>query len=105
MLATKRTDARIKDKNIRQVFVKDDIFDVGKTKLDYRGIIINIYSLERLLVDLIRFKQKLPFDYYKEVIGSYRDLANKLDFFEVEMYANRFRTQNAIMDAIQLEVL
>ena len=105
VLATKRTDARIKDKNIRQVFVKDDIFDVGKAKLDYRGIIINIYSLERLLVDLIRFKQKLPFDYYKEVIGSYRDLANKLDFFEVEMYANRFRTQNAIMDAIQLEVL
>lgn len=69
-LATKRTEARIKNSTIRQVYVKDDIFDIGKTQMEYRGITVSIYSLERLLVDLIRLKQKYPFDYYKEIIES-----------------------------------
>lgn len=105
VIATKRTDSRIKDDNVRQIFVKDDIFEFGKTEMEYRGLTIPIYGLERLLVDLIRTKSKLPFDYYKEIIGSYRDLAERMDFFFVEEYASKFRTKKSIMNAIQLEVL
>lgn len=104
-LATKRTDSRIKDENVRQVFVKDDIFEIGKTKMEYRGLMISIYGQERLLVDLIRTKSKLPFDYYKEIIGSYRSRAESMDFFLIEEYASKFRTKKAIMNAIQLEIL
>ena len=104
-LATKRTDSRIKDENVRQVFVKDDIFEIGKTKMEYRGLIFSIYGQERLLVDLIRTKSKLPFDYYKEIIGSYRSRAESMDFFLIEEYASKFRTKKAIMNAIQLEIL
>ena len=59
-----------KTENARPVFVKDDIFEIGKTKMEYRGLVFSIYGQERLLVDLIRTKSKLPFDYYKEIIGS-----------------------------------
>lgn len=104
-LATKRTDSRIKDENVRQVFVKDDIFEIGKTKMEYRGLVFSIYGQERLLVDLIRTKSKLPFDYYKEIIGSYRSRAESMDFFLIEEYASKFRTKKAIMNAIQLEIL
>lgn len=104
-LATKRTDSRIKDENVRQVFVKDDIFEIGKTKMEYRGLMFSIYRQERLLVDLIRTKSKLPFDYYKEIIGSYRSRVESMDFFLIEEYASKFRTKKAIMNAIQLEIL
>lgn len=104
-LATKRTDSRIKDENVRQVFVKDDIFEIGKTKMEYRGLMFSIYGQERLLVDLIRTKYKLPFDYYKEIIGSYRSRVESMDFFLIEEYASKFRTKKAIMNAIQLEIL
>lgn len=104
-LATKRTDSRIKDENVRQVFVKDDIFEIGKTKMEYRGLMLSIYGQERLLVDLIRTKSKLPFDYYKEIIGSYRSRVESMDFFLIEEYASKFRTKKAIMNAIQLEIL
>lgn len=105
VLATKRSDSRMKSENIRQVFVKNDIFEIGKSTIEYRGVTINIYSLERLLVDIVRQKKKIPFDYYKEVIGNYREIAYKLDFFAVETYAGKFRTNKSIMNAIQLEVL
>ena len=96
---------RIKDERIRQIFVKDDIFELGKTEMDYRGMKIPIYCLERLLVDLIRTKTKMPFDYYKEIIGSYRKLAGGMDYLLIEEYASKFRTKKSIMNAIQLEVL
>lgn len=105
VLATKRSDSRIKNEKIHQVFVKDDIFDMGKSTMQYRGSTINIYSLERLLVDLIRMKKKLPFDFYKEIIGNYRDVIHKLDFYTIETYAGKFRNQRSIMNAIQLEVM
>lgn len=105
VLATKRTDTRIKDPKVQQIFVKDELFGVGKRTMDYRGTTINIYSLERLLVDLIRSRAKVSFDYYKEIIESYRRIRDRLDYFEVEEYADKFRSHKAIMDAVRLEVL
>ncbi|MCF0141398.1 MAG: hypothetical protein HUJ78_05205 [Mogibacterium sp.] len=104
-LATKRSDTRIKDPAVRQIFIKEELFDFGRTTLEYRGTTINIYCPERLLVDLIRLKSNYPFDYYKEVIREFRRLTEKMDFFIIEEYANKFRSRKAIMKAIQMEVL
>ena len=71
-LATKREDTRIKDKQVHQVYVKDDLFEIGRYSMKYQNTEICIYSRERLLVDLVRFKNRMPFDYYKEIIGNYR---------------------------------
>ncbi len=104
-LATKRTDTRIKAENIKQVFVNEDIFEVGKTKIEYQKHIIPIYSLERLLVDLIRFKSKFPFDYYKEIIHSYREAVGSLDFYLIEECASKYKMKETILKSIKLEVL
>jgi len=104
-LATRRGDTRIRDKSIKQVFTNDNLFDFGKCTLKYQNVDISIYNKERLLVDLIRLKSRLPFDYYKEIICSYRRIVNELDFFVVEDYAGMLKHGNKIMDAIQLEVM
>ena len=59
-LATRRGDTRIKDKSIRQIYVNDNLYDFGKRTMEYQNTDISIYSKERLLVDLIRFKAKFP---------------------------------------------
>lgn len=56
-------------------------------------------------MDLIRFRGRIPFDYYKDVIGSYRRIINDMDFFSMEDYAEKVKGGKKIMDAIQLEVL
>lgn len=104
-LATKRGDTRIKDKLIKQTFVKDELYEFGKCVMEYQNMNISIYSRERLLVDLVRFKNKIPFDYYKEVISNYRRSVYELDFFGIEDYAGMLKHGKKIMDAIQLEVL
>ncbi len=104
-LATKREDTRIKNGRVKQTFVNDDLYEFGKCKIEYQNTKICIYSKERLLVDLVRFKNKIPFDYYKEIIGNYRRVVEDLDFFSIEDYTGMLKYGKKIMDAIQLEVL
>lgn len=104
-LATRRGDTRIKEKQVKQIFVNDELYDFGKQTMMYQNTNIPIYNKERLLVDLIRFKSKFPFDYYKEVIGNYRRIIDQMDFFSIEDYAGMLRHGKKIMDTIQLEVM
>lgn len=104
-LATIRTDGRIKDERVKQTFQKEDIFHVGQIKMLYHNTEICIYSLERMLVELVRFKARMSFDYYKEIIRAYRKFVYNMDITKVEEYASEFKNSDKLMQIIELEVL
>ena len=103
-LATKRTDSRINNKNIKQVFVPNELFDFGKVQIEIENIKINIYDEERMLVELIRKRNILPFDYYKEVIASYRKNINKLDIYKIQEYISYYKNESSLYDTLIREV-
>lgn len=104
-LVTLRTDSRIKDKRVRQSFAKKEIFEMGKITMERNNIAIQTYSLERMLIELMRFKSRFPFDYYKEIIASYRNRVEIMDIAQVEEYADQFKNADKLMDMIQMEVM
>lgn len=103
-LATKRHSLKIKDENINQYFVSEKFFEIGKIQMEYEGIIINIYNKERMLIEMIRNQKSTPFDYYKEIMNSYRKIANKLDMWEITEYISKFKYNKLILKTIQKEV-
>ena len=104
-LATKRNDTRIKDRRVKQSFLKENVFEAGITNLEYNNTTIRIYDMERMLIELMRFKAKYPMDYYKEIILNYRKLSYEMDFGLVEEYAGMFSNGNNLMKMIETEVL
>lgn len=104
-LATKRNAAKIKDKRVKQYFVADDFFEEGIEIADCHGYDIQIYNKERMLIELVRYKSKLPFDYYKEIILNYRRLLPRLNIQKIQDYALMAPKSNKVMEIIQLEVL
>lgn len=58
-----------------------------------------------MLIELMRFKTRIPMDYYKEIINNYRKLSFELDFGIVEEYAAMFKNGARLMNMIQMEVL
>ena len=64
-VATKREAAPITDLRVKQYFVPKEILRLGETVFDYKGYLIPIYDRERMLVELVRYKPKLPYNYYK----------------------------------------
>ena len=103
-LATKRSDTRINDKNVRQIFIPNDLFEFGKTQIEIENIKINIYDEERILVELIRKKNIIPFDYYKEIISNYRKKIDKLDIYKIQEYISYYKNELSLYDTLMREV-
>ena len=103
-LATKRSDSRINDKNIKQVFIPNDLFNFGKTQIEIENIKINVYDEERMLVELIRKKNLIPFDYYKEIITNYRKKIDTLDIYKIQEYISYYKNESSLYDTLMREV-
>ena len=104
-LATDRDSTKISDTRVIQVFERCDLLMMGATLIEYKGYKINIYSKERLLIELLRHKSKIPFDYYKEVILSYREIIHDLDIRVIQDYADAIPKSAKILRLLQSEVL
>lgn len=103
-LATDIKSYIIKDVSVKQVFMKKDFLKIGLTKCKIEETEIHIYDKERLLIELIRYKTKLPYELYKEVINNYRKIRNELNFIQVYRYAQIFNSPY-IMQTIEKEVM
>ena len=102
-LATGRDAAKIKDRKVKQYFIAENFLMQGAVTADYKGYKIRLYNKERMLIELLRFKTKLPFDYYKEVLRNYRQILPQLNIQEVQDYAYEAPKSNKIMDVLQTE--
>lgn len=58
-----------------------------------------------MLIELVRYKSKLPFDYYKEIILNYRKLLPRLDIQKIQDYALMAPKSNKVLEILQMEVL
>lgn len=104
-LATDRDAAKITAPHIRQFFVPRDFFSLGVTSAVERGCEFRIYDRERMLVELLRYKSKLPFDLYKEILLNYRKIMPRLNIQKIQDYVSAAPKSNMILNALQTEVL
>lgn len=103
-LATERDAAKIKDDRVKQSFIPKEVLGLGVVIDVHIDFMVKIYSKERMLVELVRHKSKLPYDYYKEIINNYRKLIYELDIQEVEEIAMAFPRNKKIIKILQDEV-
>ena len=104
-LATDRDAAKIADPRVRQHFVPKESPMVGVIDAEERGYTFQIYDRERMLVELLRYKSKLPFDLYKEILLNYRKIMPHMDIQKIQDYALAVPKSRMILNALQMEVL
>jgi len=85
-LATKKRARKIVDKRIVQTFSVDKYFLIGEEFIYYNNIKIRIYDKERMLIELVRNKNKISYDMYKEIINNYRNIVDNLNFLKLQKY-------------------
>ena len=103
-LATPARSTAIADRRVKQYFVPDGMIDIGKTTLDVSGARVVVYDLERMLIELVRSRNKLPYDYYKEVLGNYRASTDRLYPAKLDDYLPAFPKRDALSRIIDQEV-
>lgn len=103
-LATDKNARSIENKTIKQIFTKRELLNIGLTKMKIENVEVNIYDKERMLIELIRYKTKLPYELYKDVLNNYRRIKDELNFIKLYKYAQNFNN-SYIMKTIETEVM
>ena len=103
-IATDKHAMDLRDKRICQYYIPSDILKVGVVSMTRRDAVFKIYDRERMLIELLRYKNKLPFDYYKEILRNYRRLIYELDIERIQEYAATFPKPGMISEALDAEV-
>lgn len=103
-LATNSHARKITNENVVQLFVDSKILNEGKITEKIDGELVNIYDKERLLVELIRKRNQIPFDYYKELISNYRSIVDELDMYKIEIYISLYKNDVSLSNALLREV-
>lgn len=104
-IATKAKAAKLLDSRIIQSYVRDDLLMLGVIEKDINGVIVKIYDKERMLIELLRNKNSIPYDLYKEIIGNYRKIIEELQIWRIQEYAEIFPKSKMIKKALEQEVL
>ena len=104
-LATDKVSAKIRDSRIVQVFENSGNLDLGIRPREVEGTTIRVYGYERMLLELIRNKSRLPFDYYKEIILNYRKRIDSMDITLMQDMAEELPKRDMILNTLEMEVL
>ena len=102
-LATDRKSAKIVDDRVAQSFVPCGTLMIGATEMDVLDEHLRIYDKERLLIETMRYRTKLPYDLYREVVGSFREIRNELYGSRIDDYLKHLPRKEALMEAIRKE--
>ncbi len=103
-MATKREAAPIPDSRVKQFFMPKDILGIGVTSFDYKGYKLTIFDKERMLIELVRYKPKLSFNYYKEILCNYRRILSQLNPELIRDYAEVMPKRDKIITTLRAEV-
>ena len=103
-VATKRGGTKIANPAVAQHFVPVDWISVGRVSIEFDGREIPVYDCERMLIELMRSRNKYPRDLYKDAIRSFRERANSLDMCKLDAYAAVIPRGQAYLDRAFEEV-
>lgn len=104
-VATSKNSTKLFDKDITQYFMDQKILNIGKTKMKYNQDTIVVYNKERMLIEIVRYKNKMPYDYYKEIVSYYRNHIDEIDVALVLDYVKSFPKKDFILKIIETEIL
>lgn len=103
-LALERGGSKIRDENVTQHFVPVGTLEIGAETREINGIAMRIFDRERLLIETVRVRTKLPYDLYREVIGKFRQIVGEMYPAKMYDYLESFPKREAIDRIIRSEV-
>ncbi len=89
---------------MRQHFIPEGWLGVGRSTVSVDGTELAVYDPERMLLELMRSRNKLPFDLYREAVASFRRRSERLDIYRLQDYAEAIPHGEAHLERAMEEV-
>jgi len=96
VIATKQKDRKIKDENIKQIFMTDELYMLGQNILKFEGVQLKTFDIERLLIEVVRNKTNIDYEIYSEIINSYKKIIKILNKRKLMLYLPYFKDKKIL---------
>lgn len=103
-LAMERGGTKIRDPGVVLHYVPAGTLETGVENKIINGTAMRIFDRERLLIETVRMRTKLPYDLYHEVIGNFRQIIGDMYPAKMYDYLEIFPKREAIDRIIRSEV-
>ena len=104
-IATKRKAKVIKNELIKQYFIPDDLYEIGLTRINYNGYEVKLYDKERLLLEIIKNKEKIDNDLYENIMREYRNNITNISISKIYDYIKYYKKSNTILCEFEKEFI
>lgn len=104
-IATKRKAKVIKSEVIKQYFMPDNLYELGLETIEYNGYKIKIYDKERILLEIIKNKEKIDYNLYIKIIEDYRSYITHISISKIYEYIKYYKKSNTILSEFEKEFI
>jgi predicted transcriptional regulator of viral defense system len=86
---------------IKVYYVKDDIYDLGKTTITENGVTFTIYDRERTICDMFKHRGKIDNEMFCKAVNAYANDPQK-NLKVLSKYAKTLRVYKKVMDIMEV---
>lgn len=86
---------------IKVYYVKDDIYDLGKTTITENGVTFAIYDRERTICDMFKHRGKIDNETFSKAVNAYANDTNK-NMLAISDYAKKLRVYKKVMELMEV---
>ena len=86
---------------IKVYYVKDDIYDLGRTTITENGVTFAIYDRERTICDMFKHRGKVDNEMFSKAVNAYANDTSK-NLIALSDYAKKLRVYNKVMDIMEI---
>ena len=96
-----RAKLAIDELPLRAYYVKSEIYELGKTTDDFRGVELAVYDRERTICDCFRYRSKLDHELFSKAMNVYAKDPEK-DLKKLSEYAKKLRVHKKVMELMEV---
>lgn len=104
-IAVPRTFSRTKLKFdslfIKTKFVKTDLFELGKTKMQINGFELNVYDKERTICDCFKYKNQIDREIFNKAVNAYI-ADDKKNLANLSNYSKQMRVYKKVAEIMEV---
>lgn len=89
--------------DIKPVFQRNDLLDIGKTEIEEQGIKVLITDIERSVCDAVKYRNKIGIDVMTEIIDNYL-LRTDRNLSRLTEYAKKLRVYSTLHQILQVKL-
>lgn len=104
-LATQHKAKVIKNEKVKQYFITNSLFELGKIKYRYNNIEINIYDKEKLLIEFIKNRNNYESQYYEYVINQFKKHNSQININKIYEYIEYYKHNEKLILELEEKIL